>query len=152
MQLTSNAFREGAAIPERYGKNFENTNPPLTIKDAPRNTVSFALFMDDPDIPAAAGVPVWDHWVVFNIPADTRKIGENWRPTGVRGKGTRGELNYYGPRPPDREHRYFFRIYALDTTIDCKEGATKQEVQNAMRDHILASAELMGRYVPHINP
>lgn len=150
MKLTSQAFSEGETIPRKYGRDFENVNPPLTINDIPQGTVSLALLMDDPDVPKTAGVPVWDHWVVFNIPPKTTQITENWYVDGVRGAGTRGELNYGGPRPPDREHRYFFRVFALDTTLNIKEGASKQNILDAMQDHILDTAKLMGRYAPEI--
>lgn len=148
MRLTSPAFNDGAVIPQRFGRNFNNTNPPLTIETVPAGTVSLALFMEDPDVPAAAGVPIWIHWVVFNIPPETREIPEHWQPTGVRGKGSRNELEYGGPRPPDREHCYFFRVYALDTRLDLEEGASKQQVTDAIKGHVLAAAELMGRFAP----
>ena len=90
----------------------------------------------------------WDHWVVFNIPAITTSIPEAWTPTGVRGKGTRGLLDYSGPRPPDREHRYFFHIFALNVMLDLPEGSMKQEVIDAVNGHVIASAELMGRFAP----
>lgn len=148
MKLTSPAFEHSGVIPKKYGRDFENVNPPLAIEDVPVGTVSLALFMDDPDVPEAAGVPVWDHWVVFNISPNTRQIIENWSVTGTRGVGTRGELNYGGPRPPDREHRYFFKLYALDTMLDLSEGASKQDVLDAMEGHIIEQAELMGTFAP----
>ncbi len=148
MQLTSTAFPDGGVIPQRYGRDFENMNPPLTISEVPNQTQSLMLIVEYPDIPAAVGVPVWDHWIVFNIPPDTTSIPEGWRPTGIRGKGTRGELDYGGPRPPDAVHRYFFRLFALNTKIDLPEGATKQQVLDASEGHILAQAELMGRFAP----
>jgi hypothetical protein len=148
MKLTSPAFESGGVIPKKYGREFENINPPLNIDDIPHGSSSLVLLMDDPDVPEAAGVSVWSHWVVFNIPPNTTTIPEGWSPTGVRGSGTRGELDYGGPRPPDREHRYFFKLYALDTMLDLREGATKQDVLNAMEGRVLASAELMGKYAP----
>lgn len=148
MKITSPAFNHGEHIPKKYGRDFENVNPPLVFEDIPTGTASLVLTMDDPDVPEAAGVSVWDHWVVFNIPANTRTISERWQPTGVRGKGTRGELEYGGPRPPDREHRYFFKLYALDTMLDLAEGANKQEVVTAMEGHVVDQAELVGLFVP----
>ena len=103
MHLSSPVFIYGEMIPKKYGRDFENINPPLVIEDVPEGAKSFVLIMEDPDVPEAAGVPIWDHWVMFNIPPDIREISEAWIPTGVRG-GTRGELEYGGPRPPDREH------------------------------------------------
>ena len=148
LTLTSPAFEHGGVIPKKYGQDFEDVNPPLVIKGVPDGAVSLALFMDDPDIPKAAGVPVWDHWVVFNIPSTVKIIPEAWTPKGVRGVGTRGKLDYSGPRPPDREHRYFFKLYALDDMLNLEEGATKQELLDAMRGHIITSAELIGRFAP----
>lgn len=148
MQLTSKAFNQGETIPKKYGRDFDNVNPPLLITNAPDEAVSFVLLMDDPDVPEAAGVPVWDHWIVFNIPPETREIPENWTPVGVRGAGTRGELDYGGPRPPDREHRYFFKLYAVDTMLELAEGVSKQDVLDAIESHILDSTELMGTFAP----
>lgn len=148
MRITSPAFQHGETIPRRFGRNFENINPPLAVHDVPSRAVSFVLFMDDPDVPSAARVPVWDHWVVFNVPSGVTEIPEAWKVSGVQGSGTRGEKDYAGPVPPDKEHRYFFRVYALDAMLDLREGASRQEVTNAMRGHVLASAELMGRFAP----
>ena len=148
MNLTSEAFKQGEMIPEKYGRDFDNVNPPLTIEDVPEGTKSLALIMDDPDVPEAAGVSVWDHWVVFNIPPNEIEISEGWKPSGTRGVGTRGELDYGGPRPPDREHRYFFKLYALDSMLELPEGTTKEQVLNEMEGHVLESTELMGRFKP----
>lgn len=151
MRISSSEFENGGMIPERFGRDFENVNPPLVIEDVPEAAVSLALIMEDPDVPASAGVPVWDHWVVFNIPIETRNLIKGWSPAGVRGRGTRGELEYGGPRPPDREHRYFFKLYALDTMLELPEGSTKTEVLDAMNGHVLETAELMGRFAPVIH-
>ena len=148
MTLSSPAFQHNEMIPKKYGRDFENVNPPLVISNVPEDTVSLALTMDDPDIPEFVGVPVWDHWVVFNMPADTREIPEATQPPGTPGKGTRGELVYGGPRPPDREHRYFFRLYALDTVLDLQEGTTREELLKAMDGHVIESAELVGKFAP----
>ncbi|OGL74472.1 kinase inhibitor [Candidatus Uhrbacteria bacterium RIFCSPHIGHO2_12_FULL_60_25] len=147
MQLTSTAFTQGQPIPSTYSCDGRNVNPPLTISDVPTSAQSLALIMDDPDVPAAAGVKVWDHWVVFNLSPTLTSIGENEQPPGVRGKGTRGSLSYGGPCPPDREHRYFFKLYALDAMLDLKEGATKADLESAMSGHVIEQAELMGTYV-----
>jgi len=105
--------------------------------------------MDDPDIPASVkasmGIEVFDHWVVFNIPV-IKIIFEGTEPDGVLGKNSAGELGYKGPCPPDKEHRYFFKVYALDSKLDLPEGSTKAEVEAAMKGHIMANAELIGRY------
>lgn len=148
MQLTSPAFTEGGVIPRKYGQDHDNVNPALKIQEPPAGTQSFALWMDDPDVPPQAGVPVWVHWVIFNLPASLREIPEGGVIEGVRGQGTRGHLAYSGPRPPDREHRYFFKLFALDAVLPLSEGATKEQLLAAMEGHILETAELMGRYAP----
>lgn len=148
MKLTSLAFQYGEIIPQRFGRDFDNINPPLAIEGIPDGTISLVLIMEDPDVPATAGVPVWDHWIVFNIPPDISVIPEDWHSVCVRGKGTRGELDYGGPRPPDREHRYYFRVCALDVMLGLPEGSSKLDVLDAMQGHVLAAAELMGRFAP----
>lgn len=150
MKLTSPTFTEGGKIPSKYTCDGQNINPPLTFSDVPAKAKSLVLIMDDPDIPETAkknfNVSVWDHWVVFNIPPETREISEGKNPLGILGKNTRGNNTYGGPCPPDREHRYFFKLYALDTGLDLPEGATKAEVEKTMKGHILAEAKLIGRY------
>jgi Raf kinase inhibitor-like YbhB/YbcL family protein len=89
---------------------------------------------------------MWDHWIVFNMPTSVQELPEGNEPPGVGGKGTNGETGYYGPCPPDREHRYFFQLYAVGINLDLAEGADKKTVEKAMQDHIIAKAVLMGRY------
>ncbi len=89
---------------------------------------------------------MWDHWVVFNMPVDVGEIPEGTEPPGVPGKGTGGDTGYYSPCPPDREHRYFFRLYALDAELDVPEGSDKTTVENALADHVIEKCVLMGRY------
>ncbi len=141
MQLTSSAFSDNGAIPSKYTCDGEDMNPPLIISNAPAAARSLVLIMDDPDAPAG----VWDHWVVFNIPPETNEIKEGREPDGVHGKGTSGNLEYHGPCPPDREHRYFFKLYALDGELDLAEGVSKTEVEAAMAGRVVAEAQLMGR-------
>jgi Raf kinase inhibitor-like YbhB/YbcL family protein len=142
MILRSPAFGHEEVIPSKYTCDGDDMSPPLAIDKVPEGTVSLALIMDDPDAPAG----VWDHWVVFNIPATVSRIGEGEEPPGVHGKGTSGNLTYHGPCPPDREHRYLFKVYALDTQLDLPEGVSKAEVLYAMEGHVLESTTLMGRY------
>ena len=145
MKLTSSAFEDGAKIPSTYTCDGEDSNPPLSISGVPDNAKSLALIMDDPDAMKPAG-KVWDHWIVFNIPPATTDILEGQEPEGVHGKGTSGNLDYHGPCPPDAEHTYLFKLYALDTPLALAEGATKKEVEEAMEGHILAQTVLKGRY------
>lgn len=147
MRLTSTAFKEGRTIPSLYTCEGKNINPPLEIFDVPSNAKSLVLIMDDPDVPVSVRPNgMYDHWIVFNIPPHTHKIPEKTAPFGVYGKNTEGKNQYTGPCPPDREHRYFFKLYALDKMLDLREGATKQEVESACREHIIARCQLMGRY------
>jgi Raf kinase inhibitor-like YbhB/YbcL family protein len=148
MNLTSSAFLNGGLIPKKYSRNGENINPPLAWKDIPEGIKSFAIIMEDPDVPAAAGIPVFNHWIVFNIPPTVTDIPEAWPVVGQRGAGTRGSLEYGGPRPPDREHRYFFYLYALDAMLPLNDGASKDDVLVSSQGHVLAKATLMGRYAP----
>lgn len=142
LKLTSSAFANNGKVPARYTCDADDINPPLAVSGVPEGAKSLVLIMDDPDAP----VGMWDHWVVFNIPLDATEVAEGKEPQGVHGKGTSGNLEYKGPCPPDREHRYFFKLYALDTELDLKEGVSKAEVERAMETHILDKAELIGLY------
>jgi len=150
MNLTSPSFAPNGKIPAKYTCDGENINPPLTIENVPANAKSLVLIMDDPDIPEFVkkkyNIEVWDHWIVFNIPYTTTEIKEGKNPVGITGKNTGGKKTYGGPCPPDREHRYFFKLYALDTMLNLPEGVAKKQVEEAMERHILARAELVGRY------
>lgn len=150
MKLTSTAFESNGGIPSKYTCDGANMNPPLAISDVPAKSKSLVLIMDDPDIPDFVkkkfGIQVWDHWVAFNIPLGTKEITEGNNPPGLLGKNTSGKNAYGSPCPPDREHRYFFKLYALDTELDLPEGAAKADVEKAMKNHILAEAKLIGKY------
>jgi Raf kinase inhibitor-like YbhB/YbcL family protein len=147
MKLTSSAFSEGGKIPSVYTCEGKGINPPLDIADVPAEAKSLVLIMDDPDVPASVRADrMYDHWVVFNIPSETRHIKEHATPPGVQGRNTSGKNVYIGPCPPDREHRYFFKLYALNKLLSLKEGSSKKEVEEAMRGHILKETHLMGRY------
>lgn len=148
MQLTSPAFENKGTIPSEYTCDGENISPELRVANVPEGTKSLVLIMEDPDVPEFVREDgMWDHWVVFNIPPDTVVIPKGEEPEGVQGLTTANKLGYGGPCPPDAEHRYFFMLYALDTELDEQEGATKEAVRMAMKHHILAKAELLGRYV-----
>lgn len=147
MKLHSSAFDHEGKIPSKYTCDGDNISPPFRISDVPAEAQSLVLIMDDPDVPykiRAEGV--WDHWIVYNIPPGTTAIAEGEEPPGDHGQGTAGNQNYYGPCPPDSEHRYYFNLYALDTKLTLKENPTKPELIKAMEDHIVARAIYMGRY------
>jgi len=147
MKLSSSAFEEGGRIPSKYTCDSDNVNPSLEISDVPSGAKALALIMEDPDVPKNLRPDgMWDHWIVFNIPPDTSQIPEGKEPQGTHGEGTSGNQNYNGPCPPDREHRYFFKLFALDSTLELKEKATKPELEKAMEGHILEKTELMGTY------
>ncbi|PIR87880.1 MAG: YbhB/YbcL family Raf kinase inhibitor-like protein [Candidatus Harrisonbacteria bacterium CG10_big_fil_rev_8_21_14_0_10_45_28] len=147
MELRSEAFKEGERIPAKYTCDGEGVSPSVVFMDVPDNAQRLVLIMEDPDVPKSLREDgMWDHWVVFNMPADTSGIVEGGVPAGVVGKNTR-EGNAYGPPcPPDREHRYFFKLFALDDELNLDKSATKADVERAMEGHILDSASLMGRY------
>lgn len=147
MKLTSPAFQNAGLIPAVFTCDGSNYNPPLGFSDIPAKTVSLVLIMDDPDVPRSL-LPsgVFDHWAVFNIPPTTAGVAENSPLAGTTGNNGAGKAQYTGPCPPDREHRYFFRLYALDTLLDLPTGANKVQILAAMQGHIIGQAELIGRY------
>jgi len=146
MKLISSVFENNKFIPDKYGANFDNINPPLEISNVPKGTKSLVLIMDDPDAMKPAG-KVWDHWIVWNINPGTNVIEENSVP-GIQGINSGGKNSYGGPRPPDATHRYFFKIFALDTELELSSKSTKKDVENAMRSHILERTELVGLFSP----
>ncbi|WP_178916199.1 YbhB/YbcL family Raf kinase inhibitor-like protein [Natronomonas gomsonensis] len=148
LQLTSPVFADGDAIPRQYGYTETNVNPPLEITGVPDDAEALALVVDDPDAVEPAG-KVWDHWVVYDIDPATTTIPEDWDgANALDGTNDYGETGYGGPNPPDREHTYRFRLYALDAPVDLDAGASKAELETAMDGHILESATLEGTYAP----
>lgn len=147
MKIISSAFEHEGLIPSIYTCDGRNVNPPLDFSDVPAATKSLALIMDDPDVPKSIRPDgVWDHWVLFNISPMTEHIHENTNGQGVFGINSGEREAYGGPCPPDREHRYFFKLYAVDILLDLTAGAKKSEVETAIIGHIIDTAELMGRY------
>ncbi len=146
MKIISKDFKHGEYIPAKFSCEGENINPDLEFIDIPKDTNSLVLIFDDPDVPAVLREDRnFDHWLLFNIPADIKEIKEN-SFVGIRGQNTRGGLDYIGPCPPDTIHRYFFRLYALSEEIDLEDGASKEEIYQAMEGKILAKAYLVGLY------
>lgn len=149
LTLTSPAFSDGTSIPSRFTCEGENVNPELHISNVPEGTVSLALTMTDPDIPESVkqnmGITVFDHWVVFNIPADTRIIEEAATPPGIQGMNSAGQ-GYTGPCPPDGEHRYIFTLYALDSVLALNSAASRAHVVAAIGGHVLEKTTLTGVY------
>ena len=139
------AFENNGNIPSKYTCDGKNVSPPLIFSEISENAKSLVLIMDDPDAVKPAG-KVWDHWIIFDIPKDTKEIPEGREPRGMHGKGTSGNLKYHGPCPPDEEHRYYFKLYALNTELNLSEGSAKSEIEKAMKGHIIEKSELTGKY------
>mgnify|MGYP005658493509 FL=1 len=148
MILTSSVFENGGTIPQKYGYKNKNLSIPLKISEIPEGTKSLALIMDDPDAMGAVG-KVWVHWVLWNISPNTKEIIENSIPeNSIEGKTDFDEIGYGGPAPPDKEHTYIFKLYALDILLDLKQGSTKVEVEESMKKHILNETRLEGKFAP----
>ena len=149
LQFSSSAFTEGALIPVAHTGDGQDSSPPLAWSAGPAGTQSFALICDDPDAPAKT----WVHWVLFNIPASQTSLPEGVPtqkelPEGARqGTNDFGKIGYGGPAPPKgKPHHYFFKLYALDITLNLPAGAKKDQLLDAMKGHILAEGQCMGRY------
>jgi Raf kinase inhibitor-like YbhB/YbcL family protein len=149
MKLTSTAFQAGSDIPNKYTCSGADVSPALSWTEAPADTKSFVLITDDPDAPAGT----WVHWVLYDLPGSARQLAEDVprtdsiSPGGVQGQNDFGKIGYRGPcPPPGKPHRYYFKLYALDSTVNLKSGATKKAIEQAMQGHVLAQAELIGRF------
>ena len=148
IKVTSPTFEEGGMIPSKYTADGQNISPPLKWEGVPDGTKSLALISDDPDAP----VGTWVHWVMWNIPADVAELTENVPPDEDLPDGSRqgitdfGRHGYGGPAPPSGTHRYYFKIYALDTNLDLPSSSTKSDLLKAMQGHVLAEGQLMGKY------
>jgi Raf kinase inhibitor-like YbhB/YbcL family protein len=148
-ELTSSAFKEGELIPKKYTCEGPDASPLLRWGNPPQGTRSFALIADDPDAP----VGTWVHWVIFNLPADARELPEGVPAQDTLPNGPRQGLNdfkrvgYGGPcPPPGKPHRYYFKLYALDKVLDLKPRVTKAQILDASKGHVLAEAQLMGKF------
>lgn len=145
MELSSPAFKNNGSIPPLYTAEGQDISVPLVWKNTPSNTVSFALICEDPDAPGGT----WIHWILYNIPPSLNSIddgGSTLTPEVLFGANSWGKLAYGGPNPPRGVHHYHFTLYALDTLLPLKAGATKDQLMKAMEGHILAQATLIGLY------
>lgn len=148
IEVTSPAFENGYSIPSRYTADGVDISPPLHLDNLPEGTVSIAVICDDPDAPMAT----WVHWLIYNLPGDVQDIAENYPHYEVLDNGAKqgmsdfGVIGYEGPAPPNGKHRYFFKVYALDSMLDIPAGITKFQLEKAMEGHILARGQLMGKY------
>jgi len=142
MKITSSAFQQGGNIPSKFSCDGANTSPPLEIGDVPSGAKSLVLIVDDPDAPSG----LFTHWVVWNISPQTSTIAEGSTPKGVQGTNDFGKSGYGGPCPPSGTHRYYFKIFALDRELDLPFGAKRGQLDTAIKGHVIAQGELMGRY------
>ena len=147
LDITSTAFTAQGTIPREFTCDADDTSPPLIWSGAPANTKAFAIVMDDPDAP----VGTWVHWVAYNLPPDMTAMpagGSKTLPPGsLDGKNSWGRTGYGGPCPPrGKPHRYSFRVYALDAAVELAAGASKHDLEKAMKPHVLAAGELVGLY------
>ncbi len=142
-KLSSPAFQDSDLIPKKFTCQGENISPELDWSEAPANTKSFVLIVDDPDAPGGT----FTHWVLFDIPADQKQLAEGAGSIGVSGSNGLSQPGYMGPCPPNGLHRYYFRLYALDVpSLNLKEGASRSEAEAAMKGHIIGAADTLGRY------
>ncbi|MBM4240330.1 MAG: YbhB/YbcL family Raf kinase inhibitor-like protein [Euryarchaeota archaeon] len=147
-KISSSAFSEGGMIPQKYTTNGEDVSPPLSWSSAPSGAQSFAIICEDPDSPAGN----FTHWVIFDIPSNVKELAEGIGDQRTLENGAKqgindfGSIGYMGPAPPSGTHRFYFKIYALDTKLNLEAGATKDQVLKAMEGHILAETQLMGKY------
>ncbi|MBL7995056.1 YbhB/YbcL family Raf kinase inhibitor-like protein [bacterium] len=148
MNIESSVFKESEWIPKKYTCDGENISPPLTFNDIPKEAASLALICDDPDAPAGT----WVHWIVYNLPATTDGLPEAMASDQILAGGAKQGINdfrdigYGGPCPPSGTHRYYFKLYALNQMLDLDAGATKWQLTQAMKGHVIVEAQLMGRY------
>lgn len=142
MKLTT-VFADGEKIPSEYTCDGEDLAPKLTISEVPESAKSLVLIVDDPDAPMGT----WVHWLLYNIPADTKEIDANNLPIETKsGKTDFGRTGWGGPCPPSGTHRYFFKLYAVDKTLDLPQGAKKAQLESAIKNHVIEKSELIGLY------
>ena len=142
MRISSTAFGDGGTIPDQYSKDAGNQKPPLQIDDVPSDAKSLALIVDDPDAPHGT----FTHWLAYNISPATREIGGDTSVTMQQACNDFGHNEYGGPRVPSGEHRYVFKLYALDDSVEMPRGATRLDMEEAILGHVIAEAEFMGRF------
>ncbi len=147
MIISSPVFEDGKSIPALFTRDGLNQSPPIVFSGVPPSAKSLVLIVDDPDVPRSLRPDgIFVHWLVWNIPPATKGIPQGGIPPGVSGLATNKQMGYTGPNPPNGEHRYYFRLYALDTELMIGSTVTKAELLLAMQGHMLDQAELMGRY------
>jgi len=142
MKITSSAFHEGGNVPSKFTCEGSDTSPPLQITGIPSQAKSLVLIADDPDAPSG----LFTHWLIWNIPPQTTSISEGNAPRGVHGTNDFGKSGYKGPCPPSGTHMYSFKVFALDRELDLHGGSKRSQLDAAMKGHVIAQGELVGRY------
>ena len=142
MKITSSVFQQGGNIPSKFTCDGADTSPPLQIQEVPPTAKSLVLIVDDPDAPSG----LFTHWIIWNISPQASTIAEGSAPKGVEGMNDFGKSGYGGPCPPSGTHRYFFKIFALDKELDLPAGSKRAQLDAAIKGHVIAQGELMGRY------
>ena len=143
MKITSQAFTEGTKIPDKFTKYGENRIPPIHFEGVPAKARSLTLIVDDPDAPSGT----FNHWLLFNVDPRVKDIKEDSVPVmATQGRNDYGEVEYGGPKPPSGEHRYMFKLFALDTVLPLTRGTSRDAIEREMKGHIIERATLMGRY------
>lgn len=142
LKITSSAFQQAGSIPSKFTCDGANASPPLQIADVPSGAKSLVLIVDDPDAPSG----LFTHWIVWNISPETSTVAEGSTPKGVQGTNDFGKSGYGGPCPPSGTHRYYFKIFALDRELNLPFGAQRSQLDAAIKGHVIAQGELMGRY------
>ena len=142
MKITSSAFQDGGNIPSKFTCDGSDTSPPMQITGVPAEAKTLVLIADDPDAPGG----LFNHWLIWNIPPQSSSIAEGIAPKGVQGINDFGKSGYGAPCPPSGMHRYYFRVFALDRELDLHSGAKRSQLDAAMKGHVIAQGELIGRY------
>ncbi|HEX3719569.1 MAG TPA: YbhB/YbcL family Raf kinase inhibitor-like protein [Verrucomicrobiae bacterium] len=143
MRISSPAFEDGGTIPDQYSKEGGNKRPPLQFEDIPSGAKSLVIIVDDPDAPNGT----FTHWLAFNIPTSVREIAENAASVPMQeGRNDYGQSSYGGPKPPSGEHRYYFKLYALDDRLPLQRGVSRLQLEEGMIGHVIGEAECVGRF------
>jgi hypothetical protein len=143
MRISSTAFENGGTIPDQYSKEGGNKRPPLRFEDIPSDAQSLVIIVDDPDAPNGT----FTHWLAFNIPTSVREIAETATSVPMQeGRNDYGQSSYGGPKPPSGEHRYYFKLYALDDRLPLQRGVSRLQLEEAMIGHVIGEVECVGRF------
>ncbi len=143
MKISTPAFEEGGSIPKQFSRDGGDKSPALQIEDVPEQAKSLVLIMDDPDAPKGT----FTHWILFNVSPRTKEIHQDSPPVmATQGRNDFGDIGYGGPQPPSGEHRYFFKVFALDAVLPIARGAKRSEIDAAIKGHVIDEAQTMGRF------